>query len=400
MSDSVEQSQNSDSGLPIWARPDVFPEAPPGFGWIDPKGAAHPCENVAGLVEAVGEKNGERVVLVWDPTSSHMRVPEEVEALAAPLGDSRLRWAESDRQVGIERMRMYGVIAVALMAWEIYQRGGRGLLARFDVGLALLLFLILGFMPWYQGVKRLRELRGWSVGKMKELAPVIRFETWLELQRSPMTMALLGIMAVVGLCQFLPGSAIDAAGLTKAAGKPTEAWRLLTAPWLHGFPPHWLMNAAALRYLGKRVEVFARWPHLVLCFLFSAWAAGLCSAWLVPQTSVGASGGLMGLLGFLMVFETLHKNLVPRSARRRLLGIVLATAAIGVVGFAFIDNAAHGGGLLAGILYAAIVFPPSNDVHRPRATLSDRIAGGFALVVLVIGALLAILKMIEVMPKS
>ena len=56
------------------------------------------------------------------------------------------------------------------------------------------------------------------------------------------------------------------------------------------------------------------------------------------------------MLGFLLVFETLHKRLVPRSARRRLLGALGVTLIIGFIGYQFIDNIAHVGGLLAGML--------------------------------------------------
>ena len=154
------------------------------------------------------------------------------------------------------------------------------------------------------------------------------------------------------------------------------------------------MNAAALLYLGKRLEVFARWPHLPLVFLFSACVGGEASARFVAATSVGASGGLMGWLGFLLVFESLHGNLVPRSARRRLLAGVFLTGLIGLIGYRFIDNAAHIGGLLAGMLYAAIVFPRSTSSMRPRSNLTDRLAGSAALAVLVFSALLAVMKIV------
>jgi membrane associated rhomboid family serine protease len=188
---------------------------------------------------------------------------------------------------------------------------------------------------------------------------------------------------------------IAAAGLVKPAYRHGDWWRLLTAPLMHGNLIHLLMNGAALLYLGKRVEVFARWPHLPLVFLFAACVGGEASARFVQATSVGASGGLMGLLGFLLIFESLHGRLVPLKARRRLLAGVLLTALIGVIGFRFIDNAAHAGGLLAGMLYAAIVFPKSNSPSRPNSTLTDRIAGGTAFAILVFSALLALLKILQ-----
>ncbi len=101
----------------------------------------------------------------------------------------------------------------------------------------------------------------------------------------------------------------------------------------------------------------------------------------------------MGWLGFLLVFETLHTKLVPRSAKRRLIGGVVMTALIGLVGYRFIDNAAHFGGLLAGMVYAAIVFPRSASVMRPRATLVDRSVGAASLLVIAASGAYAIMKM-------
>jgi membrane associated rhomboid family serine protease len=180
------------------------------------------------------------------------------------------------------------------------------------------------------------------------------------------------------------------AGLMKDRYAQGEWWRLFTAPLLHGNIVHFLMNAAALAYLGKRVEVFARWPHVPLVFLFAASVGGEMSARFVAAPTVGASGGLMGWLGFLLVFETLHKRLVPRRARRRLVAGVFLTAVIGLFGYKYIDNAAHAGGLIAGMLYAAIVFPASSSPSRPRSTISDVIAGGAAMAALVAATLFAI----------
>ena len=167
---------------------------------------------------------------------------------------------------------------------------------------------------------------------------------------------------------------------------------MFTAPLLHGGWIHLVMNGAGLLYLGKRLEVFARWPHLPLVFLFAAAVGGEASARFIAAPSVGASGGLMGWLGFLLVFETLHARLVPRSARRRLLAGLALTGLIGLVGYRYIDNAAHLGGLLAGMTYAAIVFPRSASFHRPVSNRTDLIAGGGALLALVAAAALAVAK--------
>jgi membrane associated rhomboid family serine protease len=268
------------------------------------------------------------------------------------------------------------------------------------VGVAMLAFLIFAFIPWYQARKKIRKTvhRG---GNLAMNVPLIRFETWLDLQKAIVTWALLGIISLVFLAQVIHDGSIlgfhqsvKDAGLQKDLYRGGEYWRLFTAPMLHGGLIHFVMNALGLLYLGKRLEVFASWPHVPMVFLFSAMVGGEASARIYNTTSVGASGGLMGWLGFLLVFEILHTALVPRSAKRRLLGGVLMTALIGVVGYRFIDNAAHFGGLLAGMAYAGIVFPKSSSVLRPKMNLIDRIVGVGSLAVIAASAVIAVFRMV------
>ena len=389
-----------DAELPVWARPDAFPEAGPGWGWVDRKGRRIPCSSFEELSNTIVKDAGARVDLVWTPDAPGLVLPEEIPALHAALRDARIRWAQWEIEEGKRQMLMFGAALGLMLAWHGLRTGH--ILSSGTMGLALLLFLILGFIPWYQGRKRLRRARVWAAGEMAADAPVLRFETWLAIQKAPATRLLLALMALVGLAQVWVevrspspfGITVAMAGLTKHAGHAADGWRLLTAPFLHGHWLHWLMNASALAYLGKRVETFARWPHLVLSFLVAAWIGGEASARFVATQSVGASGGLMGLLGFLLVFETLHRRLVPESSRRRLVGGVVLTAAIGFVFHRFIDNAAHAGGLVAGMVYAALVFPKSASPHRPRTTTVDVVLGGAALGLLACSALLACVKML------
>jgi membrane associated rhomboid family serine protease len=235
-------------------------------------------------------------------------------------------------------------------------------------------------------------------------------ETWLDSQKAPATKVLLALIGCVAIAQLLapsPGEAraswfaifhnwggIPQAGLVKNSYFEGEWWRLFTAPLMHGNIVHLFMNGSAMIYLGKRLEVLARWPHLVLTFLFSACAGGIASAHFVAAPSVGASGGLMGWLGFLLVFETLHRELIPLRSRKRLAAGVFVTALIGLVGYRFIDNAAHVGGLFAGMTYAFIVFPRSSSGKRPNSTLTDRLAGSAALLAITLAAVAAFLKIL------
>jgi membrane associated rhomboid family serine protease len=378
---------------------------------VDHKGRRQVCDSREQLISAISEDRDARVTLAWTPENPRMILPEEVPGAITAVLTSRKRTAAADLTEAHDRLRWFGFLLGGLGLYLLYQgwffapetlgTAGRALFAArvlinsMSMGITLLMFLIFAFIPWYQARKRLRDFEHWSASDVAAAVPALRFETWLANQKAPVTRLMFGLIALVGLAQMLPGDSLRAAALIKPAYHGGEWWRLFTAPLLHGNLIHFMMNAAALLYLGKRMEVFARWPHLPLVFLFAACVGGEASARFLTATSVGASGGLMGWLGFLLVFESLHGSLVPRSSRRRLLAGVLLTALIGLVGYRFIDNAAHAGGLLAGMLYAAIVFPKSSSPNRPNSTLTDRIAGIASISVLAAAAAFAILRMVS-----
>jgi membrane associated rhomboid family serine protease len=412
---------NGEVALPVWARHEAFPEAGEGFGWLDRKGGRHPLKSELELSEAIRTDRESAIILVWTPDSPYCRVPEEIEALEEPIREVRKGWATEDLAEAERRMMWVGSGVAVLTGYSAFRASAilsgvqrasgvevgwiegfqwilKPLIASTTLGLAYLVFLIYAFIPWYQAQKRMREIHN-PQGRPAPLIPLIRFETWLDFQKSPVTWSVLAMISAAFLAQvFHDGSimtfhsSVLKAGLVKDAYRGGEYFRLLTAPMLHGGVVHFAMNSLALLYLGKRLEVFARWPHLPMVFLFSALVGGEASARFLDAPSVGASGGLMGWLGFLLVFETLHTKLVPRSSRRRLIGGVVMTALIGLVGYRFIDNAAHFGGLLAGMAYAGIVFPKSGSVMRPKMNLADRIIGVGSLAVIAGSAFLAIMK--------
>ncbi len=400
------QDGSEELNLAIWQRDEAFPPAEEGFGWVDRKGGKHPCASLEELSRTIREDRDSVLDLVWTPESKFCRIPEEIEAFTEPIQDVRKRWAVDDLADAQHRLKRSGIILAAFLAYMVYQVRGHPAAAIYEVllkstyvGMALLGFLIFAFIPWYQAQKRMREIRRQG-GKAVPVVPLIRFETWLALQKSPVTWVLLGLIVAVALVQmYLDKSimvfygSVEKAGLVKPAYFGGEWWRLLTAPMLHGGIVHLVMNGLGLLYLGKRVEVFARWPHVAMVFLFCAFVGGEASARFMDAPSVGASGGLMGWLGFLLVFETLHSKLVPRSARRRLVAGVIMTGLIGLVGYRFIDNAAHFGGLLAGMAYAAIVFPKSGSVMRPRITKTDLIVGSVSFLVIAASGAFAVMKM-------
>lgn len=369
-----------DDATPIWARPDAFPPKPHSssdWGWFDNRGHSHSLRSREELIALIENEASDDVALVWSPDRQHVVIPEEIPELYQALSLARRRWNQSALQSSRRNLIRYTCLLLAFLAYEFWKT--REFLPSHTGGIALLLYTMLALLPAYQAWKRSRELTRWNRQGMEHSIPSLRFETWLERQKSPHTWALIALISLVAATQvYVPFSSVQALGLAKSAYLQGQTWRLFTAPLLHGNVLHLACNLSALLYLGRRCEALMRWPHLPLVFVAAALFGGWASVHGNSQLSVGASGGLMGLLGCLLVFEWNHAALVPVAARRRLLSLVALTALSGVIGFQLIDNFAHAGGLVAGIVYAWLVFPKSTSARRPKILGSDRILGTLA----------------------
>jgi membrane associated rhomboid family serine protease len=369
-------------------------------------GKTHVLTSEEELRRVLRKDHEENIHLVWLPGMTNMEVPEAVTQLFEPVKESRVRSRLLTVVAEAGKLKWGGIFLAAYSLYSIYRmyRISSGVnvaqlltawvsSANFTIG--LLLFAVFAAFPWYDGRKRWREAMQWTEEGMREAGRLVRFESWLAGQKIIITRVLLGLLAVVFGGQLLSKQPNEAA---LSSLYPDERWRLLTAPLLHGNALHFVMNAMGLLYLGRRIEALARWPHVILVFFFSAWFGGECSLWRlrqldVPTSALGASGGLMGMLGFLLVFETFHRRLVPRSARRRLVAAMVSTAVIGIVGIQFIDNAAHLGGLIAGMIYAVAVFPKSESVIRPKVMAPERYLAAVVFCFLLLGAWNALSKM-------
>jgi len=144
-----------------------------------------------------------------------------------------------------------------------------------------------------------------------------------------------------------------------------EYWRLISSCFIHIGLIHLLMNMYALIYIGLLLE-----PHLGKAkFLFAYLLAGIAGStaslwWNSYVLSAGASGAIFGMYGIFLALLT--TNLIEKKQRKELLtsiGIfVVYNLAFGLTGN--IDNAAHIGGLLSGILIGYLFYPA---IHKPKS---------------------------------
>ncbi len=144
----------------------------------------------------------------------------------------------------------------------------------------------------------------------------------------------------------------------RAAMEQWQWWRLWTPMFLHFGIFHLLFNSLWLWELGRRFEWLYGWRGYLGFLLVVALAANLSQyLWQGPSLFGGMSGVIYGLVGYLWI----HQRLLPQPVFAVPPGLIifmllwLVLCMSGAVNM-FIDgevaNAAHLGGLLAGMLLA------------------------------------------------
>ena len=176
-----------------------------------------------------------------------------------------------------------------------------------------------------------------------------------------------------------------------------QYWRILTGAVIHGSFLHVFMNGYAMYSFGKLVELLANRAHLAIVFLLSAIGGGLLSLFFSPEgISVGASGGIIGLIGYLVVYAFRRRQFISAEFRKSLLVNIGFILVFGFVLFGIIDNYGHIGGLVTGITYGLIQIP-SNEYVDPRdASPMTKILGAVALAVYVVASLFAIFLLVSI----
>jgi rhomboid protease GluP len=184
--------------------------------------------------------------------------------------------------------------------------------------------------------------------------------------RSPATLLLIASLVVVFAFE-LPGGATDlenlyALGALLIPPEPGAAHglRLLTAAFLHFGAMHLVMNALGLWVLARPVETILGAPRMLALFVAGALAGNLAALVLLPGPTllVGASGGVMGMLGALLAI-TLRRF---RKSRTRFLRghlsnwlLVIAIQVFFDLSMPAVSSTAHMGGFAAGLLLGLLL---------------------------------------------
>jgi membrane associated rhomboid family serine protease len=143
-----------------------------------------------------------------------------------------------------------------------------------------------------------------------------------------------------------------------------EWHRFLTCVFLHGNLTHLLMNMLFLHMFAPSIERSLGSMGFTAVFVFSGVGGSVLNYYMGGEISVGASGALMGLLGFALLARIGHPGLLESksgfsdqdgpSALRPLIFSLVAIVAIGSLEKS-IDNFGHLGGLLGGVLTGIVL---------------------------------------------
>lgn len=133
-----------------------------------------------------------------------------------------------------------------------------------------------------------------------------------------------------------------------------EYFRLVSSMFLHGGLLHLAVNMYSLYAIGPMVErVYGKKKYLVIYFL-----AGICSSIFSysfsPNVSIGASGAIFGILGAVLVFAIKSKGKTGSGFIKSILSVIFINIAIGIA-VPNIDNFAHMGGLIGGVIISFLV---------------------------------------------
>jgi membrane associated rhomboid family serine protease len=160
-----------------------------------------------------------------------------------------------------------------------------------------------------------------------------------------------------------------------------EPWRAFTCMFFHFGFAHLGLNMWALLSAGLLVERL----YGNLAFLVLYLGSGLCGAllsllWNPNVVSAGASGAVFGVYGALILFIARHTDAIPRHLLDDLRNSTIGCVAYNLFyGFSQsgIDNAAHIGGLAAGLILGrvlALPVTPGRQVARRAATATALVA--------------------------
>lgn len=204
--------------------------------------------------------------------------------------------------------------------------------------------------------------------------------TGMKRERPYINFALVAVNAVVFLYLEAIGSTEDAVFMVKhgAVFAPFvilggEYYRLFTAMFLHFGPAHLANNMLVLLVLGEKMEKALGHIKYLILYLTSGLAASVISLAVQrsagrANVSAGASGAIFGVVGGLVYVIAINHGQLDGLTNKQMGFMILLTLYHGFTS-AGVDNAAHIGGLISGLVLGILLY------RRKRAVRNTGMAG-------------------------
>jgi rhomboid protease GluP len=171
--------------------------------------------------------------------------------------------------------------------------------------------------------------------------------------------SLFGFLAPSGQSLFLLG----ASGSLPVI-EYSRFWTLISASFLHGGILHIIFNMMALYQLGPFVAREFGFHRFISLYLVTGMAGFAVSVFAGVAFTIGASASICGLIGAIIYYGKSRGGHYGEAIYKQAMGWVIGLIIFGII-FSGINNWAHGGGLLSGILLAWIM--GYNDLRQENA---------------------------------
>jgi len=172
-----------------------------------------------------------------------------------------------------------------------------------------------------------------------------------------------------------------------AATTDGEWWRLVTSMFMHYGLLHLALNMWALYQTGHFMERVLGRASFALMYLASGIVSGFASIfWHGDQSwSAGASGAVFGVYGAILGFMLRERQGLPKLVVKSLTRSTLMFAGYNIffgLSIKGIDNSAHLGGFVGGIVFGFLLALPLDPAVRARARAASLVIAVTALIIL------------------
>lgn len=179
----------------------------------------------------------------------------------------------------------------------------------------------------------------------------VKAEDIFKPKKPIITYILLAINVTVFILQIILGNVVEYIGINNRTlvVEFNQYYRLLTACFLHADIIHLFFNSYALYYIGSQIEGFYGKTKYLTIYLLSGVIGNLLSICFHNGFSLGASGAIFGLFGALLYFGYHYRLYLGTAIRSQIIPVIILNLALGFM-VSGIDNVAHIGGLIGGVL--------------------------------------------------